>query len=129
VEVLLQHLLVVAYGVGGVFAFLGHHFRPGEVAASIGWEPGSPFQEEIAYANLGYGVAGLLCARQRAGWTATALASSIFYLGAALVHIRDLRRSSNTAINNAGAIAPDLLIPLTALTLLAMRERDTDKQV
>jgi hypothetical protein len=36
-EVLVQHLLVVGYGLGGVFAFLGHRFRADEVARSIGW--------------------------------------------------------------------------------------------
>jgi hypothetical protein len=38
-----------------------------------------------------------------------------------VVHIDELRRTGNRAINNAGAIAPDILIPGTILGLLAAR--------
>ena len=118
-EVLLQHVLVVGYGLGGLFAFIGHRFRADEVARSIGWPTGNPFQEEIAWANLGGGIVGLLCAKQGDGfWSAAAIGNSVFYLGAALTHIRELRTSGNTASNNAGAILPDLLTPATALALL-----------
>jgi hypothetical protein len=126
-EVVLQHLLVLGYGVGGVFAFIGHRFRADEVARSIGWPTGNPFQEEIAWANLGGGVAGLLCLWQREGfWAATAISGSVFYVGAALTHIRELRRSGNTAVSNVGAILPilpDLLAPATVLSLLWVRGR------
>jgi hypothetical protein len=82
VEVLLQHLLVFGYGLGGVFAFVGHRFRADEVARSIGWPTGNPFQAEVAWANLAGGVAGLLCTRRQDGfWTATAISGSVFYLG------------------------------------------------
>jgi hypothetical protein len=78
----------------------------------------------IARANLAGGVTGLLCARRRDGfWTATAIGGSVFYLGAAATHIRELRRSGNTAINNAGAILPDLLTPATVLSLVWVRGR------
>jgi hypothetical protein len=64
-QVLLQHLLVVGYGPGGVFAFIGHRLRADEVARSIGWPTGNPFQEEIAWANLGAGIVGLGTHRTR----------------------------------------------------------------
>ncbi len=118
-QVLHQHLLVVGYGLGGVLAFIGHRFRADEVAQSIGWPTGNPFQEEIAWANLGAGIVGLLCAKHNDGfWSAAAISNSVFYLGAALTHIRELRTSGNTASNNAGAILPDLLTPATTLALL-----------
>ena len=124
IDLFLQHLLVLGYGVGGVFAFIGHRFRADEVARSIGWPTGNPFQEEIAWANLGGGVAVLLCLWQRDGfWAATAISSSVFYVGAALTHIRELRRSGNTAVNNVGAILPDLLTPATVLSVLWVRGR------
>ena len=47
----------------------------------------------------------------------------MFYVGAALTHIRELRRSGNTAPNNVGAILPDLLTPATVLSVLWVRGR------
>jgi hypothetical protein len=122
VDTTLESQLVVGFGLAGLFSFFGLRFRADDVARSSGWEPGSPFQQEIAFANLGVGLAGVLCAWKRGGfWLATAIAGSAFHLGAALVHIDELRRTGNRAINNAGAIAPDLLIPGTILGLLAAR--------
>ena len=36
-------------------------FLSAQVAANIGWAPGSPFQSEVAFANLSVGVLGVLC--------------------------------------------------------------------
>jgi hypothetical protein len=112
-------------GWAACFAFIGHQFRADEVARSIGWPTGNPFQTEIAWANLGGGLTGPLCTRRGdpGFWTATAVANSVFSLGAALTHIRELRRSGNTAANNAGAILPDLLTPSTVLSLLWLHGR------
>ncbi len=35
--------IVVNVGLGGLFAFTGHAFMADQVAARIGWQPGSPF--------------------------------------------------------------------------------------
>jgi hypothetical protein len=43
-EILLLWLLVVNTGFGGLYAFSGHLFAADEVAASIGWPAGNPFQ-------------------------------------------------------------------------------------
>jgi hypothetical protein len=60
VDTTLQSQLVVGFGLAGLFSFSGHRFRSDEVARSIGWEPGSPFQQEVAFANLGVGLTGVL---------------------------------------------------------------------
>jgi len=122
VDTTAQSQLVVGLGLAGLFSFFGHRYRSAEVARSIGWEPDSPFQQEVAFANLGVGLTGVLCAWKRGGfWLATAIAGAAFYGGAAVVHIDEWRRTGNKAINNAGAIAPDILIPGTILGLLAAR--------
>ena len=65
---------------------------------------------------------GLLCTRLRGNfWTATAVGPSVFYLGAAIIHIEEVRKQGNYAINNIGAILPDLVTPLTVLCLLFAR--------
>jgi hypothetical protein len=54
-EVLLLYLLVIFVGLGGLMGFLGHTFMAREIAVKIGWQP-SPFQFEVAVANLAFGV-------------------------------------------------------------------------
>jgi len=52
IEIFLVYWLAIAIGATGVFEFAGHMFRANQVAASIGWSPGSPFQQEVAFADL-----------------------------------------------------------------------------
>ena len=64
-------LLPISVGFGGLMAFLGHALRADEIARSIGWPTGNPFQFEVAVANLAFGVLGLLSLKFRDGsWTA-----------------------------------------------------------
>jgi hypothetical protein len=121
VEVALLWLLLVN-GLQGLFAFGGHAFFADEVARSIGWPPGSPFQFEVAMANLAFGVLGVLCIWLRGSfWLASGLGSAIFLLGDAYGHIRDILLNHNYAPYNAGPILyTDLAYPLLMLALLAV---------
>jgi hypothetical protein len=122
VETLLLYLLVVKVGLNGIWAFLGHYFRSDKTAEFIGWPAGNPFQKEVAFANLGYGVAGVLSIWLRGGyWLALILAYSVFSLGAAWVHYSEIRKSKNYAPGNAGpAFYADILVPVLLLALLAL---------
>src|SRR3712207_8866268 len=64
-EILLLWLLVVNIGCGGLYAFLGHLFAADEVAASIGWPAGNPFQTEVAVADPALGNFGILRSGER----------------------------------------------------------------
>lgn len=116
----LQYLLPISVGLGGLMAFMGHTFRADEIARSIGWQPGSPFQFEVAVANLAFGVLGLLCLKFRDGfWTATIVGYGVFLEGAAYGHIREIVEAGNFAVNNAGPVLLiDVLFPLFLLALL-----------
>ncbi|MBE2899220.1 hypothetical protein DNK57_00005 [Methanothermobacter thermautotrophicus] len=71
-------------GLGSLWAFLGHAFMLDIIATYIGWPTGSPFQLEVAFANLSFGVLGLLSWKFRGEfWMATIIGFSVFYLGAA----------------------------------------------
>lgn len=63
VDILLFYLLLINVGFTGLFAFYGHTFLADQVAASIGWAKGSPFQLEVAMTNLAFGILGVLCIR------------------------------------------------------------------
>ncbi len=105
VEIFLLSFLVIAVGFGSIWAFIGHFFLSAQVAANIGWAPGSPFQYEVAFANLSIGILGVLCYWIRDNfWTATVISSSIFLLGAAYGHIVNMIQFSNYAPGNAGSV-------------------------
>ncbi|MEN6496957.1 MAG: DUF6790 family protein [Thermoguttaceae bacterium] len=124
-RVALVYLLPIAVGLGGLIAFVGHTFRAEEIAKSIGWQPGSPFQFEVAVANLAFGVLGLLCLRFRDGfWIATILGYGVFLEGAAYGHIREILDAGNWAANNAGVIlVADIVFPFVLLGLLAVSKK------
>jgi len=100
---LLLHLTVILIGFGGTWSFIGYTFLAEMVAAKIGWAT-SPFQTELAFYTLGSGVAGLLAIWIRGHLiTAVVITKSIFWYGAAYVHIRDAFIHQNFAPYNVGA--------------------------
>ena len=123
-DVLLLYLFAFPIGLGGLVGFVGHTLRAGPVAASIGWAAGNPFQYEVAVANLAFGILGILCLRFRHDfWAATAIGWSIFVLGAAGVHLHQIRIGQPFAPENAGAVLYfDILMPVLALVLLEVRK-------
>jgi hypothetical protein len=122
VEAFLLAFLVIVVGLQGLWAFLGHYFRSDEIAAFIGWPANNPFQKEVAFGNLAFGVLGVLCLWFRGGfWIATAIGISVFMLGAAIVHVKDIRETQNRSPGNAGAILwTDVLTSLVLLVLLGL---------
>lgn len=116
-------------GIGGIFAFMGHVFLGPEVAKSIGWPPGSPFQFEVGMANLGIGVLGIICIWRRDFWLPTIVMTTVFLWGAAYIHIDQIIRFRNFAPNNAGIelyadlIGPAVLIGLYTAYRLATRSQ------
>ena len=123
-EILLLWFLVVPAGMGGVFAFIGHTVFAAQTAASIGWPAGNPFQTEVAVADLALGVLGILCYWIRGNfWVAAVLSTSIFLLGAAVVHIQQIVVAQNYSPDNAGTILyTDVLLPLILIALLSYYE-------
>jgi hypothetical protein len=126
VDTLLFYILLINVGFSGFFAFSGHAFLADQVAASIGWAKGSPFQFEVAVANLAFGVLGVLCVFFKDGfWLATGIGYAVFLFGAAFGHIREIIIAGNLAINNAGPILyiGDIAMPMLILALLMMKWR------
>lgn len=111
-------------GLAGVFAFLGHAFAADTIAEQIGWPAGNPFQFEVAVANLGYGVAGLMCIAWRGGFRwATAIVTSVFYWGASIGHIYEMQVNNNHEPGNTGpALYIDIIMPLILFGLLIAEE-------
>jgi len=119
-EIFLLWFLVISVGIGGVFAFIGHTVFADATAASIGWPAGNPFQSEVAVANLTVGILGILCYWMRGNfWVATVIGFSVWWLGDAVVHIREIVVAENYAPNNAGVtFYLAILFPVILITLL-----------
>ena len=119
---LIQWLLFLALGLLSLWSAFSHAVFTDQVAQSIGWAS-SPFQHEIAGANLGIGLGAITASvlGVSAAWTMFVVAAS-FLWSAAAVHIADIVRSKNFAINNVGPIFWwDILTPLTLLMALLLR--------
>jgi len=118
---LLKWILTIKVGLGALWAFLGHYFKSDEVARFIGWAEGSPFQKEIAFANLGLGLCGVLCLFfGREFWLATMVFATAFLVGAFSVHVGEQRRTGNRNPGNAGAVFyADIAVPVVLWVLYA----------
>jgi hypothetical protein len=111
---------------GGIGGFIAHFFFSDAVAEAIGWPTGSPFQLEIAFANLAIGLLGLVATGRRDGVReATVIAATTFSVGASIVHFMDILATGNLAPGNtiqniANLVKPAFLIPL----LVAIRRAE-----
>ena len=115
---------VAGSGIGG---FIGHLFLSDVVAESIGWPAGSPFQQEMAFANLALGGLGLVATGRRDGFReATVVAVTILGLGASIVHIVDIVQTGNLAPGNTVQNGANVLKPVLLIIFLrASRRADT----
>ena len=123
VETFLLWFLVIGVGLEGIWGFMGHFFNADKVAEFIGWPKGNPFQREIAFANLSYGIAGVLCFWITGTfWIAAGLVSVVFSYGAAYGHIIEIRKNKNYAPGNAGPVLyiAGILKPTIVLILLIL---------
>jgi len=118
-ELLLAYLFFTWVGCNALLAFFGHIFEGPMIAEKIGWPPGSPFQLEIGFANLSYGILGVLAFWIRGKfWLAVLVGYTVLLWGAAGVHIWDLQVHHNTSPYNAGIMLYlDLFIPLVLWVL------------
>ena len=125
-----EAVLVYVVGVSGaigMFNVVIHTVFADDVAASIGWPAGNPFQTEVAFANLAIGIVGFACFWRYDFLLPAIIAKSAFAWGAGLTHVLDVDRTGNLASNNAGPIlAWDFLLPVAMMTLyfLARPARD-----
>jgi hypothetical protein len=119
-EASLLNALVWLAGVNSFIVGCGHLAFPDPVAESIGWPRGNPFQWEVGLANVLIGVLGVLSGSgfDRQFRFAAVLAFAIFYLGAAVGHVVQVRRAGNRAAGNAGFILwYDVVAPLLVIAL------------
>ncbi len=124
VKVFIFYMMLLPVGLTGLWAFVMHGFIPKIAASFIGWPP-SPFQWEVAVANLAMALTGFFAIRASIGFQkATTLLVTVFLWGAAAGHVKQMVVAHNFAPGNAGLIFwTDIIIPLVLIVLMMMRCR------
>lgn len=112
VVAMIRYMVLLSIGVTGFWAFIGHTLFASQVAVFIGWVS-TPFQFEVAVANLGFGFAGLIGFKQKFDfWFAVSIIWTTFLWGAALGHLYQMIFHGNFAPGNIGmTLYMDILRP------------------
>lgn len=123
-EIIFRWLSLIGLGCTGIYTFIMHAFFPAFTASHIGWIT-SPFQFEVAVANLAFGLLGICAYRASFGFrAATVLGSACWLWGAAAGHIYQIFKAHNYSVGNAGSwFWMDILLPLLMLlTLMQLKK-------
>jgi hypothetical protein len=121
-EIMLMYMIGII-GFNGLSGFIGHTVFADQLAESIGWAPGSPFQTEVAGANLAIGLIGALGFWRRDFWLPYILAKTVFGFTAGTVHIQEIINHANFAPNNIGVLSMNFLVPLLMIALYRYIQR------
>lgn len=118
-EQLLSDYVLCAVGFMYLYNFVVHTVFAETSAAFIGWA-NSPFQYEVGYASLGFGVAAVVAHRSNFMTRLVAvLGPSLFLWGAAVGHLREILMTKNVAPGNAGVVLwTDIFLPVIGFALL-----------
>jgi hypothetical protein len=123
-ERFLAWILLLPIGITGLWAGVSHIFFPTTAAAHIGWQV-SPFQFEVGMANLAIGVTACIAFWRELPFQAAAVcAASVFLLGDAIGHVRQMIVAGNFATGNAGLpFYMDIICPVLAIILVLVVKR------
>src|ERR1700761_1266236 len=123
-ERFLSWILLLPIGVTGLWAGAFHVFLPKTAASLIGWQV-SPFQFEVGVADLAIGVTACIAFWRDLEFKAAAVcAASIFLLGDAVGHVREMAVAGNFAPGNAGVpFYMDVICPVLSIALLFAARR------
>jgi hypothetical protein len=123
-ENFLFYQMTITVFLCGFTGFIGHVFKSDKVARSIGWQPGSPFQKELGFAEAGYALAAVFCVFYgRTFELAVIVIVSPLYFLAGINHIREMVVKHNFAPHNTTTIIPDLLMPVSWIILYMVSSR------
>jgi hypothetical protein len=115
----LSDYILYAVGFMYLYNFVVHTVFAATSAAFIGWA-NSPFQYEVGYASLGFGVAAIIAhARDITARLVAVVGPSLFLWGAAVGHVREILTTRNFSPGNAGVVLwTDIFLPVIGFVLL-----------
>ena len=123
-EIVFRWIVLFSLGFTCIYTFIMHAFFPNQAAAVVGWAA-SPFQFEVAMADLALGVLGVLSFKASYGFRSATVLASLFCLwGDAIGHIQQMIINHNFMPGNAGSwFWLDIFIPLILLICLSKLKR------
>jgi hypothetical protein len=131
-EAFLSYYCLFSIGVFYTYNFVMHVFFSKMAASFIGWQE-SPFQLEVGFASLGFGVVGFLAFRKDLGLRLAAITSpALFMWGAAGGHLYQMIANHNYSPGNAGIMFwVDVFFPAIGFLLLLgwHQTRKSDKRL
>ena len=128
-EIALMYVLGVS-GAIGMFNILMHTAFASDVAATIGWPAGNPFQTEVGFANLAIGIVGFACFWRYDFWLPAIAVKSVFAWGAGITHVMAFVGTGNVSPNNAGPILVwDFVLPVVAIGLYVLARAARERTV
>ena len=106
-------LALLAAGATCIYAAIMHAFFSEVAAKTIGWSV-SPFQYEVAVANLAIGIIAILSFGGSLGFRiATVIGVTVWLWGDAAVHVYEMMTKNNFSIGNAGSwFWIDIIVPV-----------------
>lgn len=119
VEAFFSNYILYVIGICNLINFVFHVFLGDTAAEFIGWAQ-SPFQAEVGFASLGMGIAGIIAYKASLPFRfAAVIPPSIFCLGAAVGHIKQVIVADNFSSGNVGILLPSvIIIPIVGFVLV-----------
>ncbi len=116
---LLFYQITITITLSGFVSFVGHVFKSDIIAIKNNWPKGNLFQKELGFSQLGWTFAGLLSLWYNNSklWIPIIIIFSTMYIGAAIIHIFDIKKNKNHIKGNPFIILVDILIPVTIIIL------------
>lgn len=129
IEKLFAYFMLFAVGIAYLYNFVVHVFFAEMTAHFIGWA-NNPFQYEVGFASLGFGIVGVLAFKQGLAFRTAAITGPAFFTwGAAGGHVYQMVVNHNFAPGNAGVVFwTDIFLPILAFFLLYLQYRHTKTQ-
>jgi hypothetical protein len=124
-EIIFRWIILLPLGFTAIYAFIMHAFFGEISAAIIGWH-NSPFQFEVAMANLGFGALSILSFKADYHFRLAAVIGNTCWLwGDAIGHIYQMIIQHNFSIGNAGSwFWLDVLMPMIIIIcILKLKEQ------
>jgi hypothetical protein len=127
---LLSDYVLYAVGLMYLYNCVVHTVFAETSAAYIGWA-NSPFQYEVGYASLGFGLAAIVAHRSNFMARLVAVVGpSMFLWGAAAGHVHYILETKNFSPGNAGVVLwTDIFLPVIGFALLYFYYSQNRRQV
>ena len=104
-------------GIAGVGAGISHIFFSEKTTSLIGFQR-SPYQLEVGFCDLSFGIVGLLAPYYSTDfWWAIILFSSLYRIGCGIGHIRQIILEKNYAVNNTMILIVDFGVPFILISM------------